>query len=100
LLPRASGRAGDEGIIDLPIGGTGSSAEERSGELGGAFAPLQTRIEEAERLHIQRALERTGGSISETADLLGTSRKTLWEKMKRLKMKTVEFELSQPGAER
>jgi DNA-binding NtrC family response regulator len=48
------------------------------------FVPLQAMIEEAERTHIRRALDRTGRSISTTADLLGISRKTLWEKMKRL----------------
>jgi DNA-binding NtrC family response regulator len=48
------------------------------------FVPLQALIEEAERTHIRRALDRTGRSISTTADLLGISRKTLWEKMKRL----------------
>lgn len=42
------------------------------------------QIEETERIHIQRALSRAGGSVSKTADLLGISRKTLWEKMKRL----------------
>jgi len=41
-------------------------------------------VEEAERVHIRRALERAGKSVSKTADLLGISRKTLWEKMKRL----------------
>jgi DNA-binding NtrC family response regulator len=41
-------------------------------------------VEETERKHIQRALKRCEGSVSKTADLLGISRKTLWEKMKRL----------------
>jgi DNA-binding NtrC family response regulator len=48
------------------------------------FVPLQAMIEDAERIHIRRALERTSRSISTTAQLLGISRKTLWEKMKRL----------------
>jgi DNA-binding NtrC family response regulator len=50
----------------------------------GAFVPLQAMVEEAERRHIQSALQRTGGSMVRSADLLGISRKTLWEKMKRL----------------
>jgi DNA-binding NtrC family response regulator len=41
-------------------------------------------VEETERKHIQRALRRCEGSVSKTADLLGISRKTLWEKMKRM----------------
>ncbi|MEX1165468.1 MAG: helix-turn-helix domain-containing protein [Hydrogenophaga sp.] len=39
---------------------------------------------DAERGHIRRALRRCEGSVSKTADLLGISRKTLWEKMKKL----------------
>ena len=38
-------------------------------------------IEETERVHIQRSLGRTSSSVTKTADLLGISRKTLWEKM-------------------
>jgi DNA-binding NtrC family response regulator len=36
------------------------------------------------------ALERTGGSVMKTAELLGISRKTLWEKMKRLKVEATQ----------
>ena len=53
------------------------------------FVPLQLIVEEAERLHIQRGLEQTAGSVSKTAELLGISRKTLWEKMKRLQIGNV-----------
>jgi DNA-binding NtrC family response regulator len=45
---------------------------------------LQAMVEDTERKHIQRALRRCEGSVSKTADLLGISRKTLWEKMKRM----------------
>lgn len=38
----------------------------------------------AERRHIRKALERTDGQIIKAADLLGVSRTTLWEKMRRL----------------
>jgi DNA-binding NtrC family response regulator len=40
--------------------------------------------ERAERLHIEEALHQTGGEIARTAALLGISRTTLWEKMRRL----------------
>jgi hypothetical protein len=43
-------------------------------------------IEKAERRHIRNALERTGGSVAKNSELLGISRKTLWEKMKRLRI--------------
>jgi DNA-binding NtrC family response regulator len=39
--------------------------------------------EEAERRHIAAVLARTGGGVQEAAALLGVSRTTLWEKMRR-----------------
>lgn len=50
------------------------------------FLPLQRMVEDAERLHIRRAFAQTNGSVGKTAQLLGISRKTLWEKMKRLEV--------------
>ena len=41
-------------------------------------------IEKAERRHIRNALERTGGSVAKNSELLGISRKTLWEKARKL----------------
>jgi DNA-binding NtrC family response regulator len=35
-------------------------------------------------LHIRKALSQCESSVGKTADMLGISRKTLWEKMKRL----------------
>jgi DNA-binding NtrC family response regulator len=48
------------------------------------FATLSEARESAERRQIERALKETGGQIIEAAQLLGVSRTTLWEKMKRL----------------
>jgi two-component system response regulator HydG len=59
----------------------------RSGgqDLHGAdIAPLSDVRNDAERRHILAALERTGGRVMKAADLLGVSRTTLWEKMRRL----------------
>jgi len=54
-----------------------------------ADAPLAS-LEEArmaaERRHIRRALELAGGEIGQAARLLGISRTTLWEKMRRLRI--------------
>lgn len=78
----------DEGVVDLPAGSLAHRAEQTEADDGEVpFVPLQAMVEEAERRHIQRALERAGGSVSGTAELLGISRKTLWEKMKRFKVK-------------
>jgi len=51
---------------------------------GEGFAPLAGIRDEAERRHIERALETAGGQVTEAARLLGISRTTLWEKMTRL----------------
>lgn len=49
-----------------------------------AFATLSETRDMAERRQIERALHETKGHILEAARLLGISRTTLWEKMKRL----------------
>jgi DNA-binding NtrC family response regulator len=85
----------DHGVVDLP-----QDDRRWSGDLSGndsdegAFVPLQAIIEEAERRHIQRAVEKAAGSVSKTAELLGISRKTLWEKMKRLKVNVADTSLA------
>lgn len=48
------------------------------------LAPLHSMIEDTERRHIRRALDSSGRSVTKSAKILGISRKTLWEKMKRL----------------
>ncbi len=44
--------------------------------------PLREVLKAAECEHLRRALESTGGHRSQTAELLGISRKVLWEKLK------------------
>ena len=51
---------------------------------GDALASLEEARMAAERQHIRRALGHTGGEIAQAARLLGVSRTTLWEKMRRL----------------
>ncbi len=48
------------------------------------FATLSEIRDAAERRQIERALQQTAGQIIEASRLLGVSRTTLWEKMKRL----------------
>lgn len=48
------------------------------------FATLSQARDVAERRQIERALKETDGQILEAAALLGVSRTTLWEKMRRL----------------
>jgi transcriptional regulator with PAS, ATPase and Fis domain len=51
-------------------------------EAGAGIEPLRAVLHEAERAHLLRALESTGGHKSQTAQLLGISRKVLWEKLR------------------
>ncbi len=55
-----------------------------------AFATLSETRDYAERRQIERAIKETHGQIIEAAKLLGVSRTTLWEKMRRLEV-TGEF---------
>ncbi len=75
----------DAGVLDepLPDNETRDLTAPRHSESE-AIVPLQAMVEEAERVHIRKALNRCEGSVGKTAELLGISRKTLWEKMKRL----------------
>lgn len=59
----------EQGLLERPIERVGSLAEAR---------------ERAERLHIEEAIRQTGGEITKAAILLGISRTTLWDKMRRL----------------
>lgn len=49
-----------------------------------SIEPLQIILEGVERAHIRKALVHCEGSVGKTAEALGISRKTLWEKMKKL----------------
>jgi DNA-binding NtrC family response regulator len=73
----------EAGILDVTeTPPAGYAATSPSGD----FASLHTIVEDAERRHIRSALERTGGSVMKTSELLGISRKTLWEKMRKLRI--------------
>ena len=76
----------EAGILDIPETAVVSRQVSFPAIPSGEFVPLHAMVEEAERRHIRSALERTGGSVMKTSELLGISRKTLWEKMKKLKV--------------
>lgn len=74
------------GVLDKPMnhnpsttGGTVFAATSDQ-----TLPSLHAIVEDAERTHIRKALSQCEGSVGKTADVLGISRKTLWEKMKRL----------------
>lgn len=59
---------------------------------GMALVPLDAARDDAERQHILRALQSTGGAIAPAAKLLCISRTTMWEKMRRLNIEVSEPE--------
>jgi two-component system response regulator AtoC len=46
------------------------------------IAPLSEITAEAEKAHIMKTLKSTYGNRTKAAEILGISRKTLWEKLK------------------
>lgn len=74
----------DGGLLDAPLNPQSWQEASAVDEGSRTIAPLQRVVETAERSHIERALAHCSGSVGKTADVLGISRKTLWEKMKRL----------------
>jgi DNA-binding NtrC family response regulator len=75
----------EAGRLDQPLQDTPPPHPGLAGDHD-VIEPLQLMVAQAERVHIRRALTRCEGSVSRTAELLGISRKTLWEKMKRLEL--------------
>jgi DNA-binding NtrC family response regulator len=53
---------------------------------GDRVGTLAEARERAERLHIEEAIRQTGGELAKAATLLGISRTTLWEKMRKLRI--------------
>jgi DNA-binding NtrC family response regulator len=80
----------EAGILYVPESAARPDPQARPTIEGEAFVSLHVVVEEVERRHIRSALARTSGSVMKTAEILGISRKTLWEKMKRLKIKAAE----------
>jgi len=66
-------------------------------EVAGEVRPLREVLKELEAEHIRRALEKCAGHRSQTAELLGISRKVLWEKMRDLGIEGDKSE-APPGA--
>lgn len=78
----------DGGILNEPMS---SGQPSRNGDSlvtspPGSLPQLHSVVEDAERGHIRKALVHCDGNLGKTAETLGISRKTLWEKMKRLEI--------------
>jgi len=81
-VQRAIALAGEQSELKrehlLPLDPRWRGATEPADEV----RPLREVLKEAEAEHLARALESTGGHRTQTAKLLGISRKVLWEKLR------------------
>jgi DNA-binding NtrC family response regulator len=66
------------------------SAPRDGGEVAGV-APLRDAMCAFERQHLVQALRATGGRRTSAAQMLGTSRKSLWEKIRMHRIETLEY---------
>lgn len=76
----------ENGLLDVPVstGHREPSFDDASVHQGDALLPLHAMVEETERRHILRVLQHTRANVGQAALTLGISRKTLWDKMKKL----------------
>jgi DNA-binding NtrC family response regulator len=75
-------------VAHLPpsmVGSSGTPAARRvdTASLPSVVRPLHLAIRDFEHDYLLRALKATDGKRTRTAELLGISRKTLWEKLRR-----------------
>ena len=70
-------------IAETSTLGIGDLFPDRQPALASGTSLIEAR-EAAEREHIRRTLARCGGRIAEAAQVLGISRTTMWERMRRL----------------
>jgi len=71
--------AADRLVLGVPEGGQGAGRTDASDES----VPLRERMERYERAVIADTLARTGGAVSQAADLLQVGKATLYDKIKR-----------------
>ncbi|HVZ73186.1 MAG TPA: sigma-54 dependent transcriptional regulator [Polyangia bacterium] len=63
-------------------------------DVAGPVAPLAVAAREFEKGHLRRALAATGGKRVKAAELLGISRKSLWEKLRMYDLEEAEAKLA------
>lgn len=83
-VERAAALAPSEHIMASDLFPEQASAALEAARPARHFATLSEARDDAERRQIEKALRETGGHMIEAARMLGISRTTLWEKMRRL----------------
>lgn len=74
----------DAGVLDQPVVDQAEPASDSDPSAEPALIPLNAVVDAAERNHIRKTLVHCNGHMGKAAEILGISRKTLWEKMRRL----------------
>jgi DNA-binding NtrC family response regulator len=76
----------DEGVRIVPVFVShGASSDPIPTQFTSeGLLPLNTIVQNAERIPILKALKQCEGSVGKFADILGSTCKTLWKKMNRL----------------
>ncbi len=75
-------RGGEIDLEHLPVEIAGAQAAGGEPVTAPALRPLSVAIKEFEREYLARALTQAGGKRVRAAEMLGISRKSLWEKMR------------------
>lgn len=85
-VERAAALAPSEHIMPSDLFPERAAAALEAASPAKPFATLSEARDDAERRQIEMALKETGGHMIEAARMLGISRTTLWEKMRRLEL--------------
>src|SRR2546425_1288223 len=82
---------------DLPPLGQVERAVQADSRRDTFHLPKGLSLADAEREYIRCALDETGGNIQKTAEILGISRKNLWEKRKKYGLLEPSSDSGEPG---
>jgi DNA-binding NtrC family response regulator len=73
------------------------TAPDAPGGVQGEIRPLQVAVKEFEREYLLRAIGQAGGKRLRAAEILGISRKSLWEKLRLHGISEAEIEAQEPS---
>ena len=82
---------------DLPALGRPDGAARADARPDKFELPRRLSLADAEREYIRHTLEDTGGNIQRAAEILGISRKNLWEKRKKYGLLEPSSDTGEPG---
>jgi DNA-binding NtrC family response regulator len=90
VIERAMILAGPEEIMPEHLNITGAPEQAPAAQPGAPQYSMDMSLEELEKAHIKNVLEKTGGNITHASKVLGISRYTLREKLKKYGLREAE----------